>query len=226
MKWPGHNKTREIKFCGWPLVYRFNRGDLQSLREVLVEEVYHCEIPFEPQTALDLGANIGLTSLWMWKRLLKVTEETKIIAVEPAVTNADVAETNFRLNRIRGEVVRAAVGQQSGIASFMQRAESNVGRVTDGSGAVSIPVIGIRELISRYPGGAVDVVKMDIEGSEGPLFSTDLGWLSCVRALMVEWHDEIVPSGPLIENVTRAGFAHSRINAERQENLSLFVRKS
>lgn len=226
MNWPGRNKTRQIDLLGWPVVYRFNRGDLQSLREVLVEEVYRCDLPFEPKSVLDLGANIGLTSLWMWRRQLRDAEGGRIIAVEPAAANADVAETNFRLNGIQGEVVRAAVGQRSGIAAFMPRAESNVGRLANGSGAVSIPVIGIRELMARFPGGTVDLVKMDIEGSEGPMLSGDLDWLTGVRALIVEWHDEFVPSGPLIENVVSAGFIHHRINAERQENLSLFVRKS
>ncbi|MGV3660332.1 MAG: FkbM family methyltransferase [Prosthecobacter sp.] len=231
LRWPGYNKLRQISFQGRPLAYRFNRGDLQSLREVLIEEVYQCQLPFKPRTALDLGANIGLTSVWIWRWMLQQSEQSHIIAVEPLAENAEVAEQNFRLSAISGKVVRAAVGQRSAVLPFFACAESNLGRIVPGSEAIgsmagsrSVTVIGIRELLGSFPDGVVDVLKMDIEGSEGPLLSGDLDWLAGTRALMVEWHDDIVPSGPLIDNVVRAGFRHERINALRQHNLSLFVR--
>jgi hypothetical protein len=84
---------------------------------------------------------------------------------------------------------------------------------------------GIRELLARFPGGKVDLVKMDIEGAEQDLLGHDTDWLESVRALMVEWHDDRADSRPLIEKVVAAGFQHRRLNAARQENLSLFVRQ-
>ena len=91
-------------------------------------------------------------------------------------------------------------------------------------GTVPVPVVGIRELLERFPQGHVDLVKMDIEGGEEALLSHDTGWLAGVRALMVEWHDDRADSRPLIQNVVAAGFEHRPLNAARQDNLSLFVR--
>lgn len=210
--------------------YRFNRGDLQSLREVFLEEVYACDLPFAPRTILDLGANIGLASIWFSGRFgLCPPPELSLLAVEPVPENAAVVEMNFRDNHIFGEVVRAAAGQSSGEAWFEAPAESNLGRLSSKAApdpGLRVPVVGIRELLHRFPGGLVDLVKMDIEGGEEDLLGHDTDWLDGVKALIVEWHDDKADSRPLIRNVESAGFHHQRINTAHQDNLSLFVRQS
>jgi len=227
---PGYNKARQVKLDGLTVNYRFNRGDLQSLREVLIEQVYACDLTFTPQTLLDLGANIGLASLWFSRRVKPSQTESNhvpfLLAVEPVPENAAVAEANFRDNPIPGEVVRAAVGQSTGEAWFDVRAESNLGRLGQGAAdtGLRVPVVGIRDLLARFPGGQADLVKMDIEGGEEELLGRDTDWLGGVRALIVEWHDDRADSRPLIRNVEAAGFQHQRINCERQDNLSLFLR--
>lgn len=230
---PGYNRLREVRIGGSRIHYRFNRGDFQSLREVLIEEVYACELPLAPRTVLDLGANIGLFSLW-FSRGVKASQSQSnpsafLLAVEPVPGNAAVAEMNFRDNRLPGEVIRAAVGQTSGEAWFAARAESNLGQLAtgdSGGAGLRVPVIGIRELLDRLPGGQADLVKMDIEGGEQELLGRDTDWLRRVKALVVEWHDDRADSAPLIRNVEAAGFQHQRINTERQENLSLFLSKA
>jgi len=202
------------------------------LREVLVEEVYDCALPFVPHTFLDLGANIGLASIWFSNRIQPDPTQSNrsafLLAVEPVPENAAVAELNFRDNHILGQVVRAAVGQHAGDAWFEARAESNLGRlVNEGANqaGIRVPVVGIRDLLDRFTEGRVDLVKMDIEGAEEDLLGRDTDWLARVRALMVEWHDDRADSRPLIRNVEAAGFQHQPINTKRQDNLSLFFRK-
>jgi len=201
------------------------------LREVLVEEVYDCALPFVPHTFLDLGANIGLASIWFSNRIQPDPTQSNrsafLLAVEPVPDNAAVAEMNFRDNRIPGYVVRAAVGQHAGEAWFEARAESNLGRLATTVSPASgfrVPVVGIRDLLDHFPEGRVDLVKMDIEGGEEVLLSHDTDWLARVKALIVEWHDDRADSRPLIRNVEAAGFVHRRINEGRQDNLSLFYR--
>lgn len=224
--WPGYNRGRRVQVGGVAVSYRFNRGDLQSLREVLIEEVYACELPFAPCSLLDLGANIGLWSLWMAARASEA-RKPHILAVEPLGANARVAEVNFQANALPGKVLQAAVGRRTGEAWFEARAESNLGRVVDandGADRIRVPVIGIDDLLARFPEGRVDVVKMDIEGAEAELLAEDASWLSRVEALMVEWHEDRADPAPLIRNVEAAGFQHQRLNVRRQDNLSLFLR--
>jgi tRNA1(Val) A37 N6-methylase TrmN6 len=61
------------------LWYRWNRGDLASIREVFVLEGYRLPVGFVPRTVLDLGANIGLTSIWLANNF----PLEHLIAVEP-----------------------------------------------------------------------------------------------------------------------------------------------
>ena len=223
---PNYNALRCILMDGLKVDYRFNRGDLQSLKEVFFDHSYDVAIPFQPRTILDLGANIGMASLWLWQKY----QPEKIIAVEPDPSNAEIAARNLSGNAVRSEVLRAAVGSTTGTAWLAQRAESNLGEVlsrspTNSKTAIEVPVIGIAELMARFGNGGVDLVKMDIEGAEGALLGGDLAWLGGVRALVVEFHADRVDSAKLIQRVQAAGFTHSQVNVARQENLSLFVRK-
>ena len=236
---PAFNALRQVTMrSGLVVNYRLNRGDVQSLREVLVEEAYRCELPLIPETILDLGANIGLASVWLSR--LSQSERSKsrginpakIVAIEPVPENAAVARLNFVSNSIAGEVVQAAAGLVDRDGWFEPRSESNLGRlarpgsnpVADGVHRIRVPVVGIQSLLDRFPSGTVDLVKMDIEGGEAELLGGDIGWLRQVKMLIVEWHDELADSAPLIRNVEGAGFRHERINAARQENLSLLVK--
>jgi FkbM family methyltransferase len=224
----GRDEGRCIQFGGLRVCYRFNRGDLQSLHEVLVLEVYKAELGFSPVTVLDLGANIGLTSLWLHRQHGSAAGQAfHLIAVEAAPENAAITRWNLENNGVPGEVLGAAAGLVSGQAWFETRSESNLGRLVDhaANGAVPVPVVGIRELLRKFPNQRVDLVKMDIEGAEQDLLGHDTGWLESVRALMVEWHDDRADSRPLIEKVVKAGFEHRPLNEARQDNLSLFVKR-
>ncbi|MBE7495693.1 MAG: FkbM family methyltransferase [Verrucomicrobiaceae bacterium] len=230
---PGLNQPRQVTLQGLQLHYRFNRGDLQSLREVLVLDTYASVLPFRPSTVLDLGANIGLTSVWLHSRLQGsqtqsgLVKPKQFLAVEAVPANASVAQTNFGANQVPGEVVCAAVGQQTGQAWFLSRRESNLGCLVDRAmpGAVPVPVTNIRELLDRFPGRHVDLVKMDIEGAEAALLGRELDWLDTVQSMVVEWHDDRADPRPLIGNVVAAGFEHQHVNEKRQDNLSLFQRR-
>lgn len=218
---PGFNRTRTVKLANMEITYRFNRGDLQSIREVLIDECYSCELPIRPRTLLDLGANIGLFSIWAFRQF----DLEQIVAVEPSKANVLLAGRNFEANGISAEVVCAAVGAHDGEACFEPARHSNLGRIVpEGSHGEKVPVVAIQKLLRRFPRGRVDLVKMDIEGGEAALLGDDVTWLNQAGALLIEWHDDRCPSKPLIANVETVGFRHRRINTNRQENLSLFVR--
>src|SRR5438045_1000286 len=63
---PGRNSAREVRLKGGASIkYRLNRGDMQSLREVWLEEAYALPSDGVRKVLVDLGANIGLSSLWL-----------------------------------------------------------------------------------------------------------------------------------------------------------------
>ena len=65
----------------------------------------------------------------------------------------------------------------------------------------------------------IDLVKMDIEGSEGMVLSQAENWINCVRALVIELHPDIDPDGP--SNLFKC-FADRKFHLSwRGENLTL-----
>src|SRR5437870_1905392 len=60
------NKERSIRLRGGiKLTYRLNKGDIWSLREVWLFDCYRFPADIHPEYVLDLGANIGMTSVWL-----------------------------------------------------------------------------------------------------------------------------------------------------------------
>ena len=89
------NRMRQVRTRdGATICYRLNRGDLQSIREVWLEEAYRLPLPEPSGVLLDLGANIGLTSVWLAKRY----RFSRIIAVEPVAENAVLVRRNLEIN--------------------------------------------------------------------------------------------------------------------------------
>jgi FkbM family methyltransferase len=220
---PRWNRERTIRVCGGiELCYRLNRGDLQSVREVWIDEVYRLPFDLTPHHVVDLGANIGLTSLWLAYRYGCRT----IIAVEPSPENARLARLNLQRNHIQAEVVEAAVGPCDGTAYFQEGRASNLGRLAPTGRPVrqvSMPL-----LLQKLPSGVdVDLLKVDIEGSEEPLLRENLDWLGRVRSIIAEFHPDMVDYPSLIRKLEAQGFryipAHSAVGFD---SMDAFLRKS
>ena len=103
---------------GTRLTYRRNRGDIQAIREIWLDEVY--SPPREAQglpNVVDLGANIGFTSVYLARRLRPAC----IVAVEPDPENARILRRNLEQNDIHSIVIEAAVGPYDGTTGFLAR---------------------------------------------------------------------------------------------------------
>lgn len=188
--------------AGTEVTYRLNRGDLQSVREVWLEGRYR--LPAEPATIVDLGANIGLTTLWFHERW----PDARIVAVEPDQGNLHVLERNLARNRVPGALLCAAVGATAGTATFLPSEESNLGHLSPSSqpGGVAVDVVTMDHVLEQI-GGYADLLKIDIEGGEQELLEDSPDWLDRVGTIVIEFHPPDVDVPRLVEAVERRGFA-------------------
>jgi len=75
------------------------------------------------------------------------------------------------------------------------------------------------------PGVDVDLVKMDIEGGEGPLLQENLGWLPCVKSLIVEFHPQIIDYTAAIRSIESQGFQYIPAHfASDFDSMDAFIR--
>jgi FkbM family methyltransferase len=198
---PRANRVRKIRVGHETITYRLNPGDIQSVREVLIDEVYRPPFESRPRVVVDLGANIGLTSLYY---LLTLAPEC-VIAVEPDPENAALARRN--LADFEVDVVEAAVAAQAGWVRFASSGESNLGRISS-NGDMIVRAITMPEVVELCPGGHIDLLKVDIEGGEGDLFGGDCSWLTKVSTIIAELHPDLTDVSAVIDRIGAAGFRY------------------
>lgn len=205
---------------GTKLTYRLNRGDIQAIREIWLDEVYK---PWPDRTGryqlVDLGANIGFTSVYLARRL---TLEY-VVAVEPDPANARILRRNLDQNRVPAQVLEAAVGPTDGRASFRRDRDSNVGRL-DAAGEIGVQVMSMPSVIEHLPNGArPTLIKVDIEGGEEELFSGDVSWLAHFDCLMAEFHPTLANTDRIIELIEASGLQF-RAGGVRGEPTTCWIR--
>jgi FkbM family methyltransferase len=213
------NRVRDVRLCGDVKIrYRLNKGDLHSIREIWFQEDYR--LPFDAPSGvlLDLGANIGMTSIWLAKKF----SFTQVIAVEPDPSNAALLRQNLDLNRINGQVVKAAIGPEEGTARFETSEFSNLGRLSD-DGRFSVPMIDIYTIIKKFAVARFALIKIDVEGGEQDLFNGPTEWLPCTEAIIIEFHPG-VDHLRITDLIRSHGFKHIPAHSLFPDNLDSFTR--
>lgn len=197
------NKFKHIEIAGGiHLNYRCNRGDIQSIREIWLDEGYRLPFDMKPKVIIDLGANIGLTTLYL-ENLYKC--ET-MIAVEPVKENLDLIRLNFEQNKLDAKIIQAVVASKEGIAYFSETEESNLGQISDSGKKVS--AVTMSSLLDMTPNGRADLVKIDIEGGEQDIFTNNVEWLNNVGAIIMEFHPDRVDYPALVSIIKESGFEY------------------
>lgn len=163
----------------------------------LVDEIFGGLRAYEPPDAiaaelrgplriLDLGGNIGLFGAFALRRW----DVQEMTSFEPDPENAAILQATIDANRVtdRWSMRRAAVSNAAGVMSFLpgQLAESR--RTGPNESGIEVPTRDLFTLDQR-----VDLVKIDIEGSEWSILTdrrlSDLQ----ARVLVMEWHWRFSP---------------------------------
>jgi FkbM family methyltransferase len=161
-------------------------SDTQAFEQIFIEREYEAiaQIP-RPELILDLGANVGLSSLYFVREF----PHAEIIAVEPDPRNFAMLQKNIAAYRNITPVLGA-------IWHSSQQLQLAPGAYKDGKEWATQVVEGISgdveafDIASLVGSRVIDLLKIDIERSETQLFSKNIGWLRQVRNLCIELHDQ------------------------------------
>ncbi|HMI18874.1 MAG TPA: FkbM family methyltransferase [Sphingomonas sp.] len=194
-----------------------NRDDLNFISELFFENVYNIQFD-RPTCIIDIGMNIGLTSLQLsYKR-----EVRQIHSFEPFQSTYERALDNVRINspaakkittynfglsdkNWEGEIFASQTGDSGAMTTIDVGEGIPVHIVLRDAGEVLAPIIAK----SRARGLDV-IVKMDCEGSEYAIFECLKSWrlLEHITGFMVEWHAMFgeKSQADLIKPLRKAGF--------------------
>jgi FkbM family methyltransferase len=174
--------------------------DWDTVDEIFVQNIYGVLLD-SVKRILDLGGNIGLAALFF----ARTYPEAHICSVEPIPENLALLERNVELNQAPVRVVCAAAGAQDGKIRFElsddPRSHSSVGsKGLPSPRTVEATVLSVPSLMQLAGWEELDLLKIDIEGSEIEVLGDRPPWLKKVRNIIGEGH---VGSGYTIEACRR-----------------------
>ena len=191
------------------LTNQYNLRRLTSWNEILA---LYARI--ERPLILDLGANIGLASLYFAKNWPRA----RIIAVEPDQRNVRLLKTNIEgMSNIKP--IEGAVASENGavqIANPHDKAWALRTERVNSIGPNSVKAYSMRTLMGFAPEGQPFIVKINIEGFESELFSRDTEWIKSFPIIIVGLHDHMLPGQGSSNNFLR------RISIENRDFLPMF----
>ena len=170
---------------------RSNKEDRQAFEDVFVKQIYKLKINLTPKIIIDGGAHIGCASLFFVNRY----PDAKIFAIEPARSNLELLKKNTAMYP-QIEVMHGGIWyRKSQVRIKNPLAKSAAFTLTETTGKTEDAVEGytIRDICAIQNLQYIDILKLDIEGSEKELFSDYEGWLDRVGVVIAELHDRHIP---------------------------------
>jgi len=175
--------TKKINFF-----LRNNGTDPGIFGQVFIDRQYEYPISFEPKTILDLGANTGLSALYFADRFSKA----KIVGLEIDEENFKIAIQNTKdCSRIK--MLQKGIWNKNTFLEIIDinaNKDSFMVKESEVNSPTSIDAINIETIMKQEEWTAIDILKIDIEGSEKELFSSNYEkWLPVTKVIFVEVHD-------------------------------------
>lgn len=160
---------------------------------------------------IDAGANIGLTTLYFSENF----KNTNIVCVEPEINNFELL--NFNLSKIiDSNIIKINAGIWKSnvklkiINDFRDKSDwaFRVEETLDNDG---IQAYTINHIVKTNNFEYIDILKIDIEGSEKVIFTSttsNLDFLRITRCIALEIHDEFNCRKEIYNVLTKYGFSY------------------
>jgi FkbM family methyltransferase len=192
--------------------------DLKTFWQVFLHRCY--PVHSTDLNIIDAGANIGLFSLYAARQ----APNAKILAIEPFPATFERLSQAVREHGLsdRVECLNCALcGSEEPRMMKPTHQPSQMQRVATGNVQDGVPVSAqtLSRIVDRA-GGEVDLLKVDIEGSEYEvLLNTTSSDLRRVRRMVLEYHGDVEPytRGQLFSYLASAGFD---VRSDRHDKLN------
>jgi FkbM family methyltransferase len=179
----------------FPLWCRAGASDLLVFQQIFSAREYGCfDDLVNPSLIIDCGANIGLSSVYFLNRF----PTAFVIAVEPDPGNFAMLQKNLAPYAGRSRAIRSGIWSKStglmisearlgdGMEWGISVRESQPGETAEMTG------LNIGDILADSPYKRISLLKIDIEGSENVVFSSDCeNWLPKVDNMAIELHGEV-----------------------------------
>jgi FkbM family methyltransferase len=192
-----------------PLFFRNHTSDFYTFQHQHIDGEYNMEFG-TPTVIFDLGANIGMATIFFKNKF----PDALVVSVEPEKSNFELLVKNTekydKVSRYNNGIWNRSTNlmiddQGLGNWGFMVKE-------VDYENERTIKAKSIHDIMKEQNVDHIDVLKIDIEGSEKELFEKDFDlWMPKVKLMIIELHD-----------VLRAGASKSFFLALNNYNYALY----
>jgi FkbM family methyltransferase len=174
-----------LRESGVAVAIRHHTGDVMVLDEIFSQREYDPPATValgNVESAVDLGANIGLFGAWLLGRV----PDARVVAYEPDPANAAVHRLAIDANGLaeRWRLIEAFAGVEEGVTSFT----TGLHAVSHEGEGIEVRVVDVLPELAR-----ADLVKIDIEGAEWPILADPRFQELRARLVVLEYHGEGSP---------------------------------
>jgi FkbM family methyltransferase len=182
--------TYALRIPGYPHPITIRGGqstDAWAVYELLVMQEYALVGDLDsPGFIIDAGANVGIASLYF----LHQYPAARIVAIEPHPGNFELLRKNLAPYSDQVTLIQGAVWKSRGRLQLEFGGwewQTSV-RAADSDHPGSVEAFTLPE-IAAFGDGSIDLLKMDVEGSETEVFGPEAQeWLPSVRNIAIELH--------------------------------------
>jgi len=199
----------KLPFLQHRVYLREAMSDRLMFEQLFLKKEYDIEIPFEPKTIIDLGANAGFASIFFANRFPK----SKILSLEPDEANYKLAQRNTEAyNNIT--VLKGAIWHKAEKLKVVDHGHGEAAYTVEpgGDGAIEVQAYTVKDIMTLMNITEIDVLKIDIEGTEKEIFEEGYEtWLPFTKVLIAETHDRYKKgtSKAVFSSVSRYDFSLS-----------------
>jgi FkbM family methyltransferase len=191
----GHVVEFRVRGLTAPVRARLGTSDMHVFHAVFLSGRFrHLDSIVGVKSIIDCGANVGYTALYF----AKTFPEARIVAIESDSTNAALCRLNLSDLNGRVSILESAVWPRAGAALTIYRGDhdefepwARQVRESVTSEGSDVPAVTIPDVMERFGFESVDILKVDIEGSEQEVFEVDTSaWLGQVKNVAIELHGD------------------------------------
>ena len=185
-------KLQKYKLPGikYDLYLRAGTSDYPTFIQVFSDNQYDHPFDVQPKVIIDCGANIGLAAVYFANKYPDAT----IISIEPESSNFEVLKLNTQhypnihclkngiWNRKANlKIEDIGLGKWGFITTEVPEPEPN-----------TIAALSINDIREMFSIDEIDILKIDIEGSEKQMFKDNYsGWMNKSKLIIIELHDRM-----------------------------------
>jgi FkbM family methyltransferase len=173
---------------GGRVFLRPGTSDLNVYDEVFIGREYELDLG-RPLVIVDAGAHVGLAATYFASRY----PEALVIALEPEPENFRVLQFNARSYANIKPVNVGIWGRPAHLRIDNPSDSTWSFRVSEDTSGRGIPAVGVADIAAEHGLQRIDVLKLDVEGSEIEVLNSSELWLNRVGTIIIELHDRFRP---------------------------------